>query len=466
MVRRLAALGLLAVAAACSAAAGENRIVIDPESSRQTMRGWEVSPRMWEMDKVADRYDASWLDYREEIAAALVDEIGVNRIRLQIQSGAENPVDYWARFFADDIGYEALKRHFYEKVNDNSDPGRADPGGYNFTQLDYYIDNLLMPMKARLEARGERLIVNLCYVDFKWTPLQGSLEHAGEPAEFAELIDETFRHLEAKYGLTPDYFEVILEPENTVGWDGRAIGKGLVAVNHRLSARGVRPRYIAPSTAEAGKAAAYFDALAKVPTAAALVDVLSYHRYDWSRADAALPKIAARAKKAAAETAMLEFVGGNLDHLYQDLTVADATAWQKYGVATTPDSEGKTKPGYLLDLRNGAITPKPGAAAMAQVFRNVREGAVRLDARSLTADARALAFRNADNSVAIIVIADRAGAFTIEGAPRGQYALSFAPKGGARNDLGVVASGSDGTLSVSASRPGVIALRQAAPASR
>lgn len=465
MIRRLAALACAALALpACSAEAGDNRIVIDRTKTFQTMTGWEVAPRLWEMDKAGDRYDGSWLSRREEIADALVDEIGVNRIRLEIGSGAENPEDHWSGFVAGEIGYERFKDHLYEKINDNRDPRRADGAGFQFAALDYYVENLALPMKARLEARGERLIVNLCYVDFKWSKLKGSLSHADAPEEYAELIDAAFEHLQSKYGLAPDYFEIVLEPDNTDRWTGEAIADGLIAVDARLSARGVHPRYIAPSTAAASRAAGYLDEIARNGKALALLDVVSYHRYDGPRADTALAGIRARATKAGAETAMLEFVQGRLDHLYRDLTDGGASAWQRYGVATIPGADGKSKPGYLLELKEGRLAPKPGVAAMAEIFRNVREGAVRIDARSLAPDARALAFRNADGADVVLILADKAGAFMVEGAKPGRYRVSFAPKGaGARRDLGIVDSGAESALSITADAPGVIALKSIGP---
>jgi hypothetical protein len=51
--------------------------------------GWEVIPRFWEQDMRRDRYDPSWLRYRDLILDRLVNELGINRI--EIKSGAENP---------------------------------------------------------------------------------------------------------------------------------------------------------------------------------------------------------------------------------------------------------------------------------------------------------------------------------------------------------------------------------------
>ena len=62
------------------------------------MSGWEVTARLWETNKIENRYDPSWEEHRDEIFARLVNELGINRVRIELKSGAENPVDYWALF--------------------------------------------------------------------------------------------------------------------------------------------------------------------------------------------------------------------------------------------------------------------------------------------------------------------------------------------------------------------------------
>src|SRR2546423_14784937 len=63
--------------------------------AHQTIDGWEVSTRLWEQNKTEDRYDASWIPYRDQILDRMVNELGINRVRLAIPSGMENPIDYW-----------------------------------------------------------------------------------------------------------------------------------------------------------------------------------------------------------------------------------------------------------------------------------------------------------------------------------------------------------------------------------
>ena len=163
----LAAAPIVAIAMAGFAGPSDVAIEVQPSSRFQTMTGWEVTARMWEEDKKNDRYDGSWLLHRDEIAEGLA-AAGIDRIRLEVRSGSENPVDYWALFAGGQIGYRDFQSHRYEKINDNADPRQTDPQGFKFSELDYRVETMLLPLKAAVERRGRRLVVNLCYSDFKW----------------------------------------------------------------------------------------------------------------------------------------------------------------------------------------------------------------------------------------------------------------------------------------------------------
>jgi hypothetical protein len=169
---------------AVEAEEGATVVTVEPSETYQVMKGWEVTARLWEEDKRRDRYDPSWLRYRDLILDHLVNELGINRIRIEIRSGAENPVDYWTSFRQNKIGYKEAKRHRYEKINDNGDPNVANMAGFQFSELDNQVENILLPLKQRIQDNGERLFVNLCYVDFGSTELKGDISHARQPEEF------------------------------------------------------------------------------------------------------------------------------------------------------------------------------------------------------------------------------------------------------------------------------------------
>ncbi len=218
-----------------------SRISIDGTRAGQTISGWEVTARFWEFDKANDRYDASWLTSRDAIVQKLIDDAGITRVRLEVRSGVENPVDYWSQFVAGQISYNTGRDHYYEKINDNSDPAVANAGGFQWSSFDYYIQNFVLPMKSQLTARNKTLHVNLCFVDFNTTPFKGTLSLSGSPSEYAEFMTLAAMRLRDRFGISPDSLEIILEPDNGDGWSPTAVGRAIVAAKSRLAAAGITP---------------------------------------------------------------------------------------------------------------------------------------------------------------------------------------------------------------------------------
>jgi len=430
---RLPALAPLLLAASLvfsvTVARAEVSISIDPGQRFQTIRGWETSDRVWETDKKANRFDGSWIPQADRIAAALVTEVGINNLRLHLASGSENPRDSWRDFIDGRLSYTDHRNTLYEVVNDNDDPTVINPAGFVFTGLDLHVDHVMLPMQRALAAQGERLFVTLTFVDFNWTDGRTVLALGENPAEYGELILATFRHLDITYGFVPDALEMILEPENTDHWNGRAIGEAIVAVTDRLATAGYRPQIIAPSTTWAERAVPYMEDVASVPGAADRVDMLAYHRYG-RFSSAALPAIAGMARQMGLQTAMLEFTDGDIDMLIEDLTVANVSAWQKYGVARkVSDGKPGTSASYYLDAMfkgdqiEGIALPL-NTRMLAVVFRAWRAGAVRINAVSDDRDIAVLAALRPEGGIATILrVRDKTDA-QLSGLADGPYTLS------------------------------------------
>ena len=445
----------------------EATVVLAPSREDQTLTGWEVPGRAWEMDKKNDRYDGSFAAHGPAVMKCLVNELGVNRIRIEVRSGTENPVDYWSRFMRGEIGYHEVKRHFYDKVNDDADPSHENPAGFQWASLDFQVESFLLPMRRLLAERGETLIVNLCYVDFRTDAYAGTLRHAQAPAEYAELIAAAFERLRSRWGVEPDFFEVILEPDNTEHWRGAEIAHGARAAVSRLSERGFRPRVIAPSTAASDAAAAYFDAMQAADPGAPL-DVLSYHRYGKLPARLSLSDIKQRATGRGIPVAMLEHTDGDYRELHEDLAMADASAWQMWGIAVRePKGEVDHKGGFHCMIDPGA--PEAGARLsvrsrlLVPYYRHLRAGAVRLGAESDGSAHDALLFRNPDRRHVVLLRSERRGTVTLRGVPHATYGITHtkAPRGEIR-DLGLLISvGQDAFLHVPG--PGVTVLVEQAP---
>lgn len=443
---------LLAMGFLAFAARADVSIRVDDTQRFQTIRGWEVSDRVWETDKKANLFDGSWIPLADQIASALVTRVGINNLRLQVSSGAENPRDSWQSFIDGRMSYTDHRNTLYEAVNDNDDPAILNPAGFVFTGLDLHVEHVMLPMRRALAAQGEKLFVTLTFVDFNWTDGRTSLTLGQNPAEYGEFILAAFTHLDRRYGFVPDALEIILEPENTDHWSGRAIGEAIVAVTDRLAAAGYRPQIIAPSTTWAERAVPYLQDILSVPGAAERIDMLAYHRYG-PFTSGALPEIAGAARQLGLQTGMLEFTDGDIDMLIEDLTVANVSAWQQYGVARkVQDGTPVSSASYYLDglfrgdQFDGLAVPLR-TAKLAVVFRALRAGAVRIAAVSDDSDVDVMAaLRPKGGIVTILRVHDGTDA-TVDGLADGPYSLSGVTDDGNRVEpQGVVVSGGKVTL--------------------
>ncbi len=405
-------------------------LVINPTERHQVITGWEVTARAWEFDKVNDRFDGSLATHRDQVASILVDGAGIDRIRLEMKSGSENPIDYWALFEAGSIGYLEYKKHFYEKINDNADPLTLNPAGIHFSDLDWHVENIVLPAKQKIEARGRRFRLNLAYVDFRWTEAKGTMSHANDSAEYAELIAATFVHLKSKYGLIPDSLEIIIEPDNSDDWDGTAIGKAIIAAATRLDAAGFpNVEIIAPSTAKAQRALSYFADIQRVPGAVRRMSTLSYHRYEGAPGASDLQAIRSAAQSANKTTAMLEYVDGGIDDLIADLSRGNASAWQQYGIATKPAKDKPVRPGWLIVAQdtgspNASLSLTTTARKLALLFNAVDQGSIRIGTKGNDARMPAVGFITSTQKLVIVVNARTNGMLKINGLRRGRYRVT------------------------------------------
>ena len=464
VVAGLVMLAGMGLTGALLSAPDEAVITVDPRETHQTIKGWEVTARLWETNKREDRFDSSWEKRKDEILGRLVNELGINRVRIEIKSGIENPVDYWARFRNREIGYAEYRQHYYEKINDNDDPNAASQSGFQFSMLDYQVENIVVPLAKLLESRGEKLYVNLTYVDFVPPAYKGNLSHALKPEEYAELIHATFEHLKRRHGLTPDALGVTLEPENTQHWRGRQVGTAMVAAAKRLKRAGFTPEFIAPSTTAASAAPVYLDEIAKVPGAVEMMSEFSYHRYRDSSVKEVLPEIAKRAKKFGLRTGMLEHVGGNMAELHGDLTVANASAWQQYGIAGELRMSDKDKGAYYYNLEFTRGAPELKMAertrGLAQYFRFIRAGATRIGAASNSADHLPVAFRNSNGTHVVVVQVPREGTIKVAGLPAGDYETQYTTATETAVKVAAVNVAPGGTLAARLPARGVVTVYQ------
>ncbi len=432
------------------------QITLNPATRYQTIRAWEATT-------YAGQDHAAFLAFRDTVLDRVASELGITRLRVEIRSGVENSQDYWSQFQAGQITNELWRCLRYSTVNDNSDPFSINWTGFQFAELDDKIERVVLPLKQRLAARGEKLEINLNYVAFvrqmtaTGCPSGLTYVHDDSPEEYAEFVLATYLHLQQKYGWVPDYWEVVLEPDNTPFWRGPEIGRAIVAAAARLRANGFTPRFIAPSTTDMGHGWIYFDAMvSQVPSAVREMTELSYHRYGGVLLSN-LQTIAARAKQYGIGAAMLEHIGSGYQDLHQDLKVGNNVAWQQYTLASPGADNGGAY--YVVDVsRPGQPVVRMGQRTpfLRQYFRYIRPGAVRIEAGTNNAAFDPVAFINSDGKYVVVINASSQGTASISGLPAGRYGITYATAQEPNGTLADVIVGPGQPLLASVPRAGVV----------
>ncbi len=344
-----------------------------------------------------------------------VNDLGLNRMVIEMTPGIENSSADCQFQYLNGVSGEAgfLQNCAYTPVNDNNDPNVANPSGFHFVLLDWQIDNLVLPMKQRVEARGEKLYFQVRYIDFR----ASAFEHNQNPAEYAELILAVFEHIRSKYGFAPDGFDLINEPDLANGWsDPGMIGRLAAAAGRRLEAAGFRPDFSAPSTTNKGAAVPYFDGIVGQAGARDYIKELSWHCYADSGSGSAA-SIAARSVEFGVRTVQSECwtTGNTYQGLLQDLKNSRNAVW---GMGPLNANNG-----YYSVSANGDIALRDRAKYFRQYYKYVRAGARRITARPSSDALDPVAFINTDGRYVVVVKAAAAGSFTITNLPAGTYGI-------------------------------------------
>lgn len=398
----------------------QTTVEIDAGRKFQTITGWEATAQ------AGEHYSPAFEKYKNELLEQAVNDLGINRLRVEIRSSAENPVDHFTRWRNGEITEEQFNDKRYESINDNEDPKAINFNGFQFSELDSAIEKLAIPMKKLLSERGEELFLNLTYVDFEGG--QSGFDHYDNAEEYAEFMLAAFQHMKRKHGFVPDAIEIILEPDNTEGWaSGARIGQAVAAAATLLRANDFEPAFIVPNTTNAANAPVYIEEIARIPGAMDQISEFAYHRYCCAT-KTVLTDISRLAEKYGKQTAMLEWIGADQTDLHEDLKIAQVSSWQQYTLAF-PNQPDNGSQYYLVDdtdIDNPVVTMGKRTKFLRQYFRYIRPGARRIGAETTSAAFDPLAFVNSDGRVVVVVKADAAGKITIRGLPAGVYGISYA----------------------------------------
>ena len=123
-----------------SIASSQSVIEVDPTETYQTITGWEAGGYAWD----EPLHSQSFPLFMDDLADQAVNDLGINRIRLVIRGGAENPTDYGMQYFNGHITegqYIHNPGYVSQIINDNDDPNVINWSGFHFSFIDHKINN-------------------------------------------------------------------------------------------------------------------------------------------------------------------------------------------------------------------------------------------------------------------------------------------------------------------------------------
>ncbi len=399
-------------------------INIDATQRYQTMGGWEATAQAGALLESSTRTNTSNLDpnfssYKNYLFDQAVNDLGINRLRIELPSGLENSVDYFNQYLNGQLTFNEWRAKFYDNVNDNTSATSVNASGFQFSYLDFQMDNYVLPIKQRLEARGEQLFLNVCFVDFGTS----AFHQYNSPEEYAEFINEAYKHLQAKYGFVPKTLEIVLEPDNT-SFNASLMAGVLQPTASRLVSSGFSPKFILPSTTSMASSNSYFDTIKSFVGAAFIsqyVEELSYHRYT-GVSISALAGIASRAIQSGVKTAMLEWIGADYNTLHEDLKVGNNSSWQQYALAFPGGFDDGS---IYYSVSGTTVSLGSRTKYLRQYFKNIRSGAVRLSAASANSALDPVAFENTSGKKVVVVKSTSGSSFTVSGLQAGIYGVYY-----------------------------------------
>jgi len=424
------ALLAIVISACCATGSfgqGQAVITLDPGTTDQTIIGWEATDYFFDWPG----HSASYPLFLDDLYDKTANDLGINRVRLEIRSGTESSVDAWELFENGQIDEAQFESYYgYNVENDNSDPLVINPNGFHYAGVDHVVEGLILPLKQRLETKGEQLYLNLCYVGgcypYEWECGPVNREVHRDPDEYAEFILAVFLYMQDKYGFVPDGVEVSLEPEVFGTFSARQMGDNLVAAAVRLAANGFAPDFIAPSNTSTYAAINYFDDMIQVPGVLNYLTEFSYHLYSGND-NSARQQIWSRAQQYGLRTAMNEHIGSPYQDLHNDLKIAMNCSWAQMGLAGGSswfcggDYYGIDE----TDPDNPQVIICNRTKFYRQYFKFIRRGAVRIGASSSSGTFDPLAFINPDGKFVVVVNASGGGDFAIQGLPAGTYGIKY-----------------------------------------
>jgi hypothetical protein len=333
---------------------------------------------------------------------AAVNDLGLNRFRLEIGPQVE-------------------------MLNDNSDPWKTNYNAFRFKWQDFLVHKWLIPLTKSIEQRGERTILYVSY------DLRSSLtpEWLLQPQEYAEMAVTTLSHLERTQNIEVNYWSVLNEPGNKRPGNPQLVAQLISHTGKRIKESGFITRMSGPEVVTPDQITKYMKALYETTGALAQMGQLTYHLY-WDPMNIArrreIRDWAERLNVTTAQTEWLEGEGLNVaEVLYLDLTEANVSAWEQYGLCWTANRYNIDGGGdyFIINPEYTGYYVNDNTWYLRQFMKFVRPGDVRVAVYSSNPSIKPTGFRKPDGRHTLVIInsSKRNMAVQINNLQAGKYSV-------------------------------------------
>lgn len=398
-----------------AAGLGRNAVIVDQSTSYQTFKGWEATAQAGQEyllpAETVEYPSTSYPNYKTALIEAMAD-LGLNRLRLEARLDDVNTTAY-----DPDGGTTAVQ------------PSTAASGDWHYDRMTRGMDDIGVPLRNALIARGETLYVNLCIVDFDDT----GYDAENTASEYAFFVNKFVTHFYNTYGFLPDAIETILEPasgQNATNWTAAKVANNLVAAQALLASSGPTGAgsipFIAPSLEAGSLTETWMNDMTTANSAwETHTDQISYHRYS-APDNTTLASFRDVANAFGAYPAMTEKIGASHLDLYDDLISGHGVAWQQFTIAFP--YTGWTDIGaeyFEVNTTTWAVTLNTRTKYLRQYFKYIRAGAVMKGVTNRSTTLLGVPFVNNNGAYVVPVKCTAGGTFDVLGLPAGTYGIRY-----------------------------------------
>ncbi len=390
-------------------------VVINTGTTYQTIRGWG-----W----VNSLPSYITPEFQAELIYEIVDQYGLNRIRFEIPAG------------------NRFNKRRWEWSNDDADPENTAWQNFDLTTLDKNVEEITGPFAQHVKDRGDPFDMYISYSYYtggsSGSPPAWILHNPGEYTEFAMSLLLRLKYL---HGLESDYICILNEPQYNNVFTLATIRDKIEVLGPTMAAAGLKTKIQYPESLNIDNGMNNFI----TPTASdddlwSWIGNVSYHRYGGQTQMADMATFAANKNL---PTAMTEHSHLTIDRMYEDLTVANVSYWEVYGIGSEIVLYDNPENYNFLERQNWWWRFR-------QIMQFVRPGAVRVDVSSDDSQLRTLGFVK-DGQTVLILLNDKDSTtrtINISGLSTGTYGLSGSRLTAATIERGLQTVGADGKLTL------------------